>query len=198
MYRTLLVSVIAVGLLAGCAQLQPKMEMKEMKKPAVPAEMAKLQGWIGSWSGTAEMVSPTPEEMKKMMPEGSKEMPKTMPGGEKVEWTLGGMVLKSEGWYDMGDGKRRSYVSYTVWDPKAKKYHGWSVSDWGDISEGWMTADPGGKTFRMTEKGTDADGQPDTAEGTMTLVDDKTMEWTVSVNGPQGKMKLKGTSKKQP
>ena len=196
MYRFLLLSLIAVGLLAGCAQQQPKME--EMKKPTPAPELAKLQCWIGAWSGTAEIVSPSPEEMKKMMPTGSKEMPKSMAGAEKVEWVLGGMFLKSEGWHDMGEGLRENYVHYVGWDAIAKKYHSWFFSDWGNTGEGWMTMDADGKTCHVTEKGMDAKGQSSTGEGTMTFIDDKTIEWTWTENAPQGQMKLKGTSKKQP
>jgi hypothetical protein len=196
MYRSLFVLLIAVGLLAGCAQPQPQME--EMNKPVPAPELAKLQPWIGNWSGTAEMVSPSPEEMKKMMPPGSKEMPKSMAGAEKVEWALGGMFLKSEGWHDMCEGQRENYVHYAAWDAAAKKYHGWYFSDWGNTGESWMTMDADGKTYHMTEKAMDAKGQASTGEGMMTFVDDKTIDWTYTMNGPQGKMKLKGTSKKQP
>jgi hypothetical protein len=196
MCRFLLVSLFALGLVAGCAQPQPM--MGEMKKPSPAPELAKLQPWLGSWAGVAEMVSPIPNEMQKAMPEGSKEKSKGMPGAEKVEWTLGGMALKSEGWYEICEGKRANYVHYVAWDAKAKKYHGWSLTDWGETSESWMTVDANGKVFHMTEKGMDAEGRPTAGEGTVTLVDDKTMEWTYTANTPQGKVQLKGTSKKQP
>jgi hypothetical protein len=196
MTRFLLVSPIVLGLLAGCAQQPGKME--EMKKPAVPPEMAKLQCWVGNWSGTAEMISPSPEEMKKMMPAGAKEMPKTMSGAEKVEWVLGGMALRSEGWFEMGEGMKVNYVYYVMWDAKAGKFHGWSFADWGEIGESWTTVDPSGRTFRMTEKAIDAHGRPSTNEGVTTFVDDKTADSTLTLNGPQGTMKLKGTNKKQP
>jgi hypothetical protein len=196
MSRWLLSMMVALGLVAGCAQ--PQHKMAEHKKPIPAPEMAKLQCWIGNWTGTAEMVSPSPEEMRKKMPEGAKEMPTTFAGGEKWELALGGMFLKCEGWHEMCEGQKAAYIHYMTWDPKAKKYHGWFFSDWGEIGESWMTLDADGKTFRGVDKGTDAQGQRMQGEGTMTLVDDKTMEWTWTGCGPEGKMKFKGTSKRQP
>jgi hypothetical protein len=202
MVRVLLTGLVAAVLVAGCAQ--PQWPMEPPKKPAVPSEMAKLQPFLGSWIGTAEMVSPSPEEMKKMMPaekkpgaEPAKEMPKSFAGSSKWEWALGGMYLKGEGWHEMGDGQRESGVEYCTWDPKAGKFRMWSFSDWGKYGEGWMTADADGKTFHFKGQELGCAGKPMQYEGKMTIVNPDTIEWTWKMVGSGGGMEMKGTDKRQ-
>jgi len=191
MYRAVLMAFVCVGLVVGCAQPQHPMEMP--KKPTPPPELTKLQCFVGTWTGTAEIDMPAPAEAK-----GEKEKPMTFKGEAKYEWALGGMFLKCEGWHEMGEGQKATYISYIGWDAKAKKFYHSYVSDWGEIGEGWMTLDADGKTFRAESEGVDAAGQKSSGEGVMKFTDDKTIEWTWTENTPQGKMKLHGTDKKLP
>jgi hypothetical protein len=172
--------------------------MEPAQKPDPGPELARLGPMIGTWSGTAEMVSPSPEEVKKTMPEGSGRMGTAFKGGGKFEWALDGMFLKGEGWHEMGDGRRIRYVEYITWDPKAKKYRNWWFNDWGSHGQGGMAFDPDETTLRVKTETVNAQGAPTHRERTMTLVDDNTMEWTWSEDGPMGKIKLKGTSRRQP
>lgn len=187
-------SVTAV-LMAGCEK--PEWSMGPPKKPRPAPELAKLERMIGTWSGTAEIVSPSPEEMKKMMPEGAEEMPSTFAGGNEARWSLDGMFLRQEGWHEMGEGQRATYLEFITWDPKVKKYHNWYFSDWGESGEGWMTADSDGSTFHIKTTGKDANGDSKRGKGSFTFVNDDTMTWEWSETGPKGKMKLKGTSKRK-
>jgi hypothetical protein len=205
MARILLIVLVAAAFTVGCAQPQDQMCM-DMKKPEVPKEMAKLQPFVGSWTGTGEMVKPTKEEMKKAMEkmpppkpgaEAPKEMPTKFAGAGKYEWALGGMYLKSEGWHEMGEGQRATEVSYTTWDPKAGKFHMWSVDDWGNRGEGWLTLDADGKTFHVKGQMCSLDGKTMSYEGQMTVVNADTMEWTWKMAGPGGGMEYKGLDKRQ-
>lgn len=196
MYRLPVIVLVAAFALVGCAQ--PQRPMEPPQKPDAAPEMAKLERLIGTWSDTAEMVEPSPEEMKKQVPEGSEEVPSSFKGGWKSQWVLRGMFLRNEGWHEMGPDQRMNMVEYYTWDPKSKKYRVWFFSDWGEHGEGWMTIDPDGKTFRIKAKGADAQGASGRSEGTMTFVDDDTLEWTWAESGAHGKMKFKGTSKRQP
>ncbi len=110
---------------------------------------------------------------------------------------LGGMFLKNEGWYEMGEGQRANYVEVWTWDPKAKKYRTWFFTDWGESGQGWATFDSDGNTIRMKAKIVDASGTSKRGQGTMTFADNDTLEWTWSESGPMGKMKFKGTSRRQ-
>ena len=168
----------------------------DMKQPPVPPQMAKLDAWLGSWTGTAEMISPSPEEMKKTgMP--SENIPSSMKGEQKVEKVLGGMYVREEGWHEMGPGQRDSYVMYTTWDGKAGKYRNWYFGDWGESGAGSMTLSADGKTWMVEADTTDAHGQKSKGKGTMKLVGEDTMEWTWTESGPMGKMEMKGTNKRQ-
>ena len=195
MLRHLTLTVCTLTVLGGCAQ--PQWPMEPPKKPSPAPEMAELERLLGTWTGSAEFVSPSPEEMEKGMPEGSEEMPTSFAGGGKAQWTLGGMFLKSEGWHEMGEGQRANYVEYWTWDSKAQKYRTWSFSDWGESGQGWAKFYPDGKTMRFKGTGMDAQGTSTRGEGTLTFTDDNTYEWTYTEHGTWGKMELKGTSKRQ-
>lgn len=195
MVRHVLTTLCVFGLIGGCAQ--PQWSMEPPKKPSPCPELQKLSRLVGSWSGTAEFVSPSPEEMKAEMPEGE-EMPSSFAGTGNMEWILGGMFLKSEGWHEMGEGERMNYVEYWGWCPKAKKYRTWFFSDWGDSGQGWAWFDAEDENV-MRFKGTsfDAKGRKGHGKGMMTFVDDDTHDWTWAESGPMGKMELKGTGKRQ-
>ena len=196
MGRRFILTLCAVGLVGGCAQ--PQWAMEPPKKPTPGAELMKLSRLLGSWSGTAEMVSPSPEEMKATMPEDAEEMPSSFAGAGKAEWTLGGMFLTSEGWHEMGEGERMNYVEYWTWNPKAKKYRTWYFSDWGESGQGWAWFDAAdGDIMRFKSTGIDAQGVTKRGKGMMTFTDDDTYDWCWSESGPGGKMKFKGTAKRQ-
>ena len=184
-----------LALAGGCA---PKGPMEPPKKPPTPPELAELGRLVGTWAGTAEMISPSPEEMKKMMPEGAETPPSSFEGRSKGEWILGGMYLREEGWHSMTGDQRMEYVSHTTWDAKAKRYRMWFFDDWGGHGWGWMTYDPASKMFHGKTTGIDARGQKSSGEGTWSFADDDTVEWSWTERGPMGKMTLKGTSKRQP
>jgi len=193
MKRIVLASLGLAVFAVGCAEAP--MPTDSFQKPAPAPEMAKLERWVGAWSSTAEMIEPSPEKMKAEMPEGE-EMPSTMQGGGNYEMALGGMFLKGEGWYEMGEGQKGQYLEYITWDPKAGKFHSMFVSDWGEIGEGWMTVSPDGNTWTFKGTGTDATGAKKTGTGTMKFLDDNTMEGTWTESGPQGKMTFKWTNKR--
>ncbi len=132
------------------------------------------------------------------MPEGAPESPTSMRGESTYEWTLDGMYLKGEGWYDMPGDQRMHYVEYVTWDAKAGKYRNWMFDDWGNRGEGWMTFDDDGKTAHHQGTMIAPTGARTRAVGTMTFVDDDTLEWAFTEKGPMGTMKLKGTMTREP
>ncbi len=195
MQRVFLLVLAATLLIVGCAQ--PQMPMGPPEKPDPAPEMAKLGVLIGTWTDVAEMLSRSPSEMCKEQPEGTESPPSTFKGSYTWASTLDGMFIRCEGWHEMGPGQRMSMVEYYTWDPKAKKYRGRFFSDWGEHGDAWMTLDADGKTFRFTGETKNAQGVHGQGSGTMTLVDDRTIEWTWKENGPHGKMEFKGTSRRQ-
>ena len=59
MRKTLFSTVALAAFIAGCAQ--PTMRMDTVEKPMPAPELAKLGRMVGTWTGTAEMISPKPE-----------------------------------------------------------------------------------------------------------------------------------------
>ncbi len=192
-----------LGVGVGCAQMRSMFgggnkidPQQEMKKPSQPTELRKLEPFVGTWEGTAEMVYPTTQQMKAAMPAGE-EMPTSFKGGGKTEWAMDGMALRTDGWYEMGDDQKINMVEYWTWDPSAGKYRVWSVSDWGECGNGWVTADQYGRTFTFNGSATDAHGHKKKYNGTMRVIDNNTMEYHFVEKGPMGKMEFKGTSKRK-
>lgn len=158
-----------------------------MEKPAPAPEMKKLQRMVGNWTGTAEFVDPPTPEMAGQ----------TFAGGGTTDWVMDGHFLKSEGWHEMGPGQRMNMVEYITWDDKANKYRSYWFSDWGEVGEGTMTMSADGNMMTVASDGFGPDGKRKSASGTMKFVNNNTMEWTWTEKGPEGTMKLKGTSKRK-
>lgn len=196
MLRRLLSVLGPVTLLVGC--MKPSMPMEPPQKPSPAPEMKKLEPMVGTWTETGEIVEPNPEEMKKMMPESERaKFKSTFAGGGKAEWAMGGIALKWEGWHDMGEGQKESFVEYWTWDPKVGKFHTLYVSDWGKTGAGVATPCESCNGWCVKGTGFDDLGQKSSYEGCLKMTDKDSMEWCFTERGPMGKMSLKGTSKRQ-
>jgi hypothetical protein len=193
-----LLSVLLVAPLAACAS--EKMNMTPSTAMAKPApQMAELDRFMGTWTGTAEIVSGKEAMMammKEMNPSFTGDM---MPCKSETtfEWDLGGMFMRSEGWHEMMPGMTEGYVEYYAWDPTMKKYHNWYFSTSGETGDGWMTMMPDGKTFDMTWDSMMADGTTSKGGGKMMLTDPQTMTWTMYMDTDHGRVEMRGTSKKR-
>ena len=185
-------SLLAVAMFAGCEQ--PKMTMDMFAQPEKAAELGKLERFVGNWSGTAEMVSPTAEEMNEMIEGGT--VPKYFKGGGDYKWVLDGRFLMSDGWHEMPNGNRANYISFMTWDSKAKKYRSWYFSDYGKFGDGTMKF-TGDNTIKSKASGVGAGGDRMSGEGTMTFDGDNRIDWTWAEGNLFYKMKIKGSSTKQ-
>ena len=178
---------------AGCQP--PKMTMDELfAKPERSTELAKLDRFIGTWSGTAEMVSPTTAEMNEMISDGT--LPESFKGSGTYEWVLDGRFLKEEGWHEMPDGQRVNYLAYWTWDERKKKYRSWFFSDYGEFGDGslrFTDAD----TLKMRFEGTDSKGGHKHGGGEMIFTSDNNMDWTWHEGNLFFQMKMKGSSTKK-
>jgi hypothetical protein len=195
MRRTAFVTLCLLVVAGGCAEAPPPFEMPQ--KPVPPTELAKLECWVGEWTHTGKIVSPTADEMAKHMPEDAPEWDGTFTGATTMKWGLGGMYLVSDGWHEMGEDEKMHLVEYTTWDCKAKKYRSWSFSDWGERGDGWMWLSPDGKTWHFKFVGVGFDGKKSHGHGTMTMLDDSNAEWTFTERDAHGKMVFEGTSTKK-
>ncbi len=196
--RRLVWVLCSAALVAGCSDTHPpKMSMDDMyKKPAPAPELAKLNRFVGNWSGTADMIKPTAEQMQKMMPAGSPPPQTHFNGAESYSWTMDGHFMKVEGWHDRGNGQRENFSGVCGWNAAAKTYWSGAITNWGGSGHGTMTVDADGRTFHFSGDDSDAHGNLMKTKGTVRFVDDNTMDWSFQGTGPMGQMEMKGTMKR--
>ena len=187
------IAMCALICAAGCEA--PKMSMEEMfATPDRPAELAKLDRFVGTWSGTAEMVSPTAAEMNEMITDGT--IGDSFAGGGTHKWVLDDRFLMSEGWYEMPNGERVNYVSFMTWDTRSKKFRSWHFSENGEFGSGSMKFEDDDHATSTAEM-RNAKGEKTSGKGELTFVGDNKMDWTWQEGNLFFKMKLKGSSTKQ-
>lgn len=194
--------VLPLFLVAGChgrSFMVIERDMPPMPtKPAPFPEMKMLEPMVGTWTGSGEMLEPDPETIKAMMPESERaKFKSTFGGGSTSKWELDGTVLRSEGWYEMPDNQKGSYIEYWTWCPKAGKFRTWFSSDWSESGNGWVTPSADGRCFQMKGSSCDAMGNTKKFEGCMCLPNNDTMEWDFTEKGPMGRFRMHGTSKRQ-
>ena len=196
MLRPLFSMLLALSL-AGCASAELELGSGSRSgSPAPSPELARLAPMLGEWSGEGRLVSPSAEVLREAMPPGQEVMT-TFTGGSSTAFALGGKFLRSSGWHEVGTDQVSKYVQFITWDREHGKYRSWYFTDGGEIGEGWMTVDPDGRTFRTQSSGTRSDGSPMQGHGVATVVDDRTMQWSWSENGPAGEIKLEGSSRRK-
>lgn len=197
MHRKLWFMICCCLLAAGCSQSSGVSEGPP-EKPSQSPEMAKLAFLVGTWTGTAEMIIPTAEDMKKDMPKDAPNPQMKFAASKTYEWDVNNLFLHAQGWHEMPEGQKANFHEFIGWDPHAKKYHVWYVSDYGERTQGWMTVSDDGKTYTSKESGIGMDGKKLKGTTTMVLVDSNTVDWTWEEQGPWLKpsMQIKATMKK--
>lgn len=194
MTRSRILTIAALALtpviVTGCA---PQITMEElMQKPTPGDRLAVLDQLLGQWNDTANIVSPTPQEMQKTMPEGE-EMPTSSEGTYSAKWELDNMFLVIKGQYTWDD-KAVEWIECWTWDAKAKKYRTHYFNNWGEFGQGTYTYCPDTRTFKGKGTGTSTHGFTSGYDGCMKFVDDNTIEWKWTERGPMGKFVVEGKS----
>jgi hypothetical protein len=205
MHRLVIIAIVAGSLFlsVGCARMRTAMGMNSpeqaqanlVQKPAPAEEMAMLQPLVGDWEESAEMITPDPQRWKQYIP-GGRDVPETFRGHSTFKWDFDGMALRNEGWHEMLNLEKNQWVEYWTWDPKARKFRTSFLSNWGHNGTGWAEVDPDGKTFHMHGQTYNARGQRSKYNGMMRLQDDNSMSFDITEQGPRGKARYKGTSKR--
>ena len=139
-------------------------QMKEMR-PKRPAELDRLNMFVGKWDGTGDA---------KFM--GLDETLKTK-GTSQTAWDCDGWYLVEHGEFEMGDMGRMHGLGVWTWDAKAKKYRMWWFDNWGATGTGTAEYDESTKTWSMNSKAAGPMGSM-AGRGVVKMVDDKTVEWT--------------------
>lgn len=194
MTRRLCAYMLALTLnfaLVGCQQ--PAGNMQDLSGPPPrPAELEKLDAWVGNWTGTGELTMYTPEGEQKM----------TTTGTEKASWVCDNRFLMSTYEWSMGEEGKYTGYSFMTYDPDEKEYQSWSFSNFGSAGHGEMKWDEAAGLWRMEGREKKPDGSVSIGEGTVKMsADGSTNEWTYTEweNAWKFKktMEVTGTSKKQ-
>ncbi len=186
-------STVALGaslmaLASGCQQ--PKMDMAEMMKPPPrPAELDRLEPFVGKWTGTAEM---------KMM--GS-DKPMKSTGASTFAWECDKRALVEHFEGTMGEDAKMTGLNVWTWDASAKKYRNDMFDCFGNAMTFNATYDEASKTWHAKGKHRcPMTGEMLNSEGTMKLIDNNTMEWRwTEWNSWKTKkyMEMSGTSRRE-
>jgi hypothetical protein len=182
--------VLGIGvLIAGLAGCQKPDMSAMMTKPERPAELDHLSKLVGHWHGTAEMRMPGSDEVGKSTYTSAS------------EWDLDGWTMTERVTITIEDGEKMNSMGIWAWDAKAKKFHIWYFSDWGNVGTGTCTFDEETMTWTGKSKSRDmVSGQTMVSKYKMKLVDDHTMEWEETVYDSLGMTKyfeLSGTGHKK-
>ena len=193
--RHLLILPLMVITFTGCQQPTAPVVGNEKIEPA--PEMRLLEKFVGTWEESGRIVEPTPEQIRAGLKEGQEMPPTTWTGGNTADFTLDGMYLRTEGWAGLPDGGKMKFVEYKTWDRQAQKFRmTWFGND-GTWGNGWMTADPDGRTFDVSATGWDVHGTKKTWTGSFTFTGNNSAKWDWVEKGPSGMMKMEGENKRQ-
>jgi Protein of unknown function (DUF1579) len=154
--------VLAVSLV-GCT---PDVDFASIQKPSPPEQLGNLKAFVGAWTWEAErVVDDGPDEAWK--------------GTAEWKWVLGGTYLFGK---MTSTGPNQSFNSsgYWGWHPKKKTYVWWMLNDWGYPQEGTAKYDASDKRWTMSYEGVGLDGTTSHGRYTMTVVDDRTLEWSMT------------------
>ena len=190
----LTIAALCIGMLtAGCSMSHheddPQSEPQEAQPTEAMPEMAKLERLVGIWSGSGQISAPAPEDGQAISSPLESEV--------ECEWTLGGTFLETEWWDQTADGQTSQTVVLITWDPHEEQHHMWRFSSSGGHGDGPVTFTTDADTLRLKVKGRDGNGERVNCRGTLTFVDDNTIEWTWDREGPEGDTQLKGTLRRQ-
>lgn len=168
--------LIATGTvtLFGCTM--PKMTMDEFRamQPEKPAELERLNMFVGSWTtegtGTFAML----------------EEPVTFTGENTFEWSDDGWCLVNNETMEMADMDPMGGIGLWTYDPGKGKYVSFWAGSWGSGTGDAKYDDETG-TWHMRGFSSTPQGKS-TMTGTVHFVDDDTSEWTFTES--MGLMKI--------
>ncbi|NOT01248.1 MAG: DUF1579 family protein [Phycisphaerales bacterium] len=187
--RLMFVAMMTVGfglMATGCA---PKMTIEEMKAhmPQRPAELDKLNAFVGQWTFEGEGKMAGVEESLKTS------------GENEAVWGPDRWFIVSNESFTMGElGSMKGLGTWT-YDAKAGKYRSLWVDTMGGTGTGTMSHDEKTNTWRMKACSHGAMGDT-TMKGTVRFTDPNTMEWEMTEYAMLGLMKtmeMKGTSRRK-
>jgi hypothetical protein len=157
-------AIAAVVVLTGC---MPKMTREQLRsmKPARPAELDRLNAFVGKWQfeGTATMAG--------------LDEPLKLWGTSEGRWDGGNWYVVSHGVFNMEEIGAMTGGEAWTYDTKAKVYRQVFVEEGGTSGSGTATFNAETNTWKMTSKRYGAMGES-TFKGECKQLDANTMEFT--------------------
>lgn len=179
----IVLAAVAAVALTGCA---PKMTVAEMKDqmPKRPAELDRLNMFVGHWEGTGECRMEMLDEPLKTQ------------GVSEIQWAGDNWYLVEQGRFTMGDFEPMKGLGTWSYDTHAKKYRSTWVDSMGSTGLGEATYDEKTGTWKWSGDTYGPWGKS-RISGTLKFPDENTMEWTMAEHmGLAKTMEMKGTSKR--
>ncbi|MBU0718164.1 MAG: DUF1579 domain-containing protein [Planctomycetes bacterium] len=183
-----ILTVLVGGLLTGCMPKFTIEELKNMESPR-PAELDKLNMFVGTWESTGEA--------KLGFLDTDKPLKATSTG--KVAWECDGRYLIERSKMNMEELGDMEGMAIYAWDAKAEKFRTWWFDSDGAVEQGTAKYDEKTKTWHFKGKGRSEWGRTH-SKGTAKFLDDNNMEWSFTMwDGWKlhKVMEMSGTSKRK-
>ena len=182
-----LVAAVAGLMVTGCMPEMTIEQMKEMR-PERPPELDRLNMFAGKWTSTGEAEMAGLDEVH------------TWTGSSESTWGCDGWCLVEHSTGEMGELGNMAGMGVWTWDAKSKKYRSTWADNWGSTGQGVGKYDEETRTWTIKAKSRGAMGKS-IGKGTVTFVDDDTMEWSwterAGLFGMFKVMEAKGTGERQ-
>jgi hypothetical protein len=177
---------VAVAGLIGCAPKMTREQLRDMK-PQRPAELERLNVFVGNWKSTGECTMAGLDDTLR----GT--------GTSTFSWDLDNFALVEKGTHEMEELGAMQAMGVWTWDARKERYHMSWTDSWGGHGEGWSRVSDDGKWWKMTAKSHSPMGTT-TGKGTMEFIDNDTVKWTWTESVFLGMMKvfeMEGTMTRQ-
>lgn len=179
-----IVGLMMVMPLSGC--VVARVDFEKIKRPARAAELDAYEVFVGSWTWNAEMLNAAGAD-------------RAWSGTAKWEWALDKRCLVGE-MSSKSEHANFDAIGIWSWHPTTRKYIWTLFNNWGYPQHGDAKYDKDTKTWDMNYRGIGLDGTTSFGRYRMHVVDNDTLEWSVSEWSPLflvKKMEMRGTYKRQ-
>ena len=166
--RILGTGIVALSLFAwvGCQPSQEEMAAM-MKQPPRPAELDRLEAFVGNWKAEVEVQMPGSDETY------------TSHGSNSSQWAVDKWMLVEHWEHEFGEGNMMKGISLMWWDANARKYRTSWTDNYGGRGKGTLIYDEKEETWKGKYKTRDGkSGDRTVAEWTGKFTDPSTLEWT--------------------
>ncbi len=159
------------------------------KQPPRPAELDRLEAFVGNWKADVEVTMAGSDEVH------------TSSGQNTTQWAADKWMLTENWEHPMGETDTMKGANLMWWDNNSKKYRMSFTDNYGGHGTGSMTYNEETGVWKFKAKSKDGkSGSKTIGKGTMKFVNPSTIEWFWEEYDGTGLFKIitvKGTSRRQ-